>query len=89
MIFIGVFLLLQIISAFSPFFSLIGNFFSRRDEYAADAYAKKLCGTGADLSNSLIKLYDENKSDILLAPIYSLANDSHPTLLERIKAVED
>lgn len=89
MIFIGVFLLLQIISAFSPFFSLIGNFFSRRDECAADAYAKKLCGTGADLSNSLIKLYDENKSDILVAPIYSLANDSHPTLLERIKAVED
>lgn len=89
MIFVGAFLLLQMLGAFSPLLSIIGNFFSRRDEYAADTYAKSLCGTGADLSNSLIKLYDENKDDVLIAPLYSLVNDSHPTLLERIKAVED
>lgn len=86
--FIGLFLLGQIFSPLGIFWSLISNYFSRRDEYQADAYAKYLCGTGEYLSTALIKLNKENMSEITPPAIYCVFNYSHPTLLERMRAIK-
>jgi len=86
--FIGLFLLSEIFGGYGILAKVIENAFSRRDEYAADQFAAQLCGSGQPLATALIKLNKENKSEIQPARIYSIFNYSHPTLLERIRAVE-
>ena len=82
--FIGLFLATAIYGSVSEILSPFVNFFSRRDEYAADAYAKKVCGTGDDLISGLIKLNSENLSELLPSKLYAIWNYSHPTLAERV-----
>lgn len=83
-LFVGIFLCFEIAEGYLLFVSMLGNVFSRRDEYEADAYAKALCGTGEFLSSALIKLNTENKSDVHIAKAFSFAFYSHPTVLERL-----
>ena len=87
MMFVGVFLLSLVFGEWGIVFSPIANFFSRRDEFQADAFAKKICGNGEPLCTALIKLNKENLSEIQVPKIYSLFNYSHPPLLERIAAL--
>ena len=68
--------------------SLVSNFFSRKDEFQADAYSKEMCGTFQALISALIKLNKENLSELEPPKIYSMFNYSHPPLMERIKALE-
>ena len=68
-------------------FRPILNFLSRRDEFQADAFAKKICGSGEPLCMALIKLNKENLSEIQVPKIYSVFNYNHPPLLERIAAL--
>ena len=68
--------------------SLVSNFFSRKDEFQADAYSKEMCGTSQPLISALIKLNKENLSELEPPKIYSMFNYSHPLLMERIKALE-
>ena len=82
--FIGLFLLAEVFGGYG----FIGNFFSRRDEYEADSYAKELCGSGKPLSSALIALNQENNGEVRTAKIYSAFTYSHPTLLERLRALE-
>lgn len=87
--FMGVFLVTLVFGGFSSLLSPISNYFSRKDEFQADAFAKKLCGTGKTLSSSLIKLNKENLSELTEPKVYSIFNYSHPPLLERIRAIAD
>ena len=87
MMFVGLFLLAEIFGGYGDIPALIGNYFSRRDEFAADSYAMQLCGSGQSLATALIKLHSENLSEITPPKIYSLFNYDHPPLLERIRAV--
>lgn len=86
--FIGLMLASLVIGALQEIFSPILNFFSRKDEYAADAFAKKLTGTSDALISGLIKLNSENLSELLPPKIYVIWNYSHPTLVERIIALK-
>ena len=86
--FIALFLLSEVFGGYGIFVRLVSNFFSRKDEYEADAYAKKLCGSGKPLSSALIALNRENKGEVRTAKIYSAFTYSHPTLLERLRALE-
>ena len=86
--FIGLFLLSEVFGGYGIFARFIGNFFSRRDEYEADSYAKELCGSGKPLSSALIALNRENNDEVRTAKIYSAFTYSHPTLLERLRALE-
>jgi len=86
--FIGLFLATEIYGAVSEILSPVMNFFSRRDEYQADAYAKKVCGTGDYLISGLIKLNAENLSELLPPKLYVMWNFSHPTLVERVTALK-
>ena len=87
--FLGVFLISVVFGGFSTLLSPITNHFSRKDEFQADAFAKKLCGTGKPLTTSLITLNKENLSELTEPKIYSIFNYSHPPLIERIRAIAD
>jgi STE24 endopeptidase len=56
---------------------------SRRDEYAADAYAARQTAAG-DLVAALVKLYRDNAATLTPDPLYSLFHDSHPPASRRI-----
>lgn len=86
--FIGLFLAVTIYGSVSEILSPIANFSSRRNEYAADEYAAKICGTSEHLITGLIKLNNENLKELLPPPIYVFWNYSHPTLCERIKNLQ-
>lgn len=86
--FIGIFLLGLSFGGFDNLVSLISNASSRRDEFQADEYSMKMCGSGKPLSTALIKLNRENLSEFTPPKIYSVFNYNHPPLLERIRAVK-
>jgi STE24 endopeptidase len=76
---------------FSPISFVTGifsNIQSRKYEYQADNYAKQY-GLGNKLINSLIKMSVKNLSNLTPAPVYVFFHYSHPTLLQRKKAIED
>lgn len=74
---------------FSPISTLIGiltNMVSRRHEYQADAYAANF-GLGGALISGLITLSVSSLSNLTPHPLYVFFNYSHPTLLQRKKAL--
>lgn len=88
MMFVGVFLMSLVFGEWGGALSPIMNTLSRHDEFQADAFAKKLCGSGESLCTALIKLNKENLSEIQVPKIYSVFNYNHPPLLERIAALQ-
>ena len=71
----------------SPLFGLVASWFSRRAEYRADAQAVKE-GYGDALVSALKKLARENFSDLSPSPVLVALEYSHPTLSQRISAIE-
>lgn len=66
---------------------MIANYFSRKHEYQADAFAARE-GYGRDLIAALKRLHKESLSDINPHPVEVFLNYSHPTLSQRISAIE-
>ena len=64
------------------------NLFSRRHEFEADAFSAKVTLSASDLQNALLKLNEKNLSNLTPHPIYSFFYYSHPTLAERLKALD-
>ncbi len=60
---------------------------SRRNEFAADAFAVQL-GKGDALKGGLIKISVENLDNMVPDPWYSSYHYSHPPLVERLRAVD-
>ncbi len=76
---------------FSPISRILGifsNIISRRNEYQADRFASKY-GLAKHLVSGLIKLSVANLSNLTPHWLYVAINYSHPTLLQRKKALED
>ena len=71
----------------SPLFSLLINAFSRKAEYRADAQAVKE-GYGNELISALKKLARQNLSDLAPSPLIVKLEYSHPTLSQRIAAID-
>lgn len=74
---------------FSPISTFIGlglNTFSRKNEYEADAFAKSF-GLAAPLGNALKKLSESTLSNLTPHPYYVFFHYSHPTLLQRLRAL--
>lgn len=83
----GVFALLFIFgNVFLGFFSPFLNFFSRKNEFAADAYGAALTSKD-DMKNALIALARENKAFIRSSKIYTLFHLSHPSIDDRIRVL--
>lgn len=76
-----------IIWPLSTMLSAIGNYLSRRHEYEADAFAA-VEGYGEELISALKRLNKEALSDINPHPATVLLNYSHPTLSQRIEAID-
>jgi len=84
---IGLFLIGILISPLSLILAPIGNWFSRRNEYQADAYSLELYGDPEILEQSLIRLSEKNLSNLFPHPLVVLYRYSHPPLLARIAAI--
>lgn len=67
---------------------LITNGFSRKYEYEADAFATRY-HLGQKLIDALLKLSVNNLSNLLPHPLYVYFHYSHPTLLQRKRAIEE
>jgi STE24 endopeptidase len=65
---------------------LLMNLFSRKNEYEADAYAKQTYG-GTYLITALKKLSVNHLSNLQPHSAYVFFNYSHPTLLQRMRAM--
>jgi STE24 endopeptidase len=61
---------------------------SRRQEYEADRFAVEGVGSAAGLRSALLRLSRENLSNLAPHPLYSFFHYSHPTLAERLAALE-
>jgi STE24 endopeptidase len=63
------------------------NIWSRRFEYEADAFARRTMNEAHSLIGALRKLNEKNLSNLTPHPLYSGFYYSHPTLLERERAL--
>jgi len=85
--FAPVFLMFSLFSGLFTFWlTPISNYFSRKHEYEADAFASKI-SNAEDLKSALRKLHKKNLGNLTPHPIYSAFYYSHPTLLERENAL--
>ena len=81
-------LLLMLLGSTVSFWLLpLGNLLSRKYEYEADAYAAGVMGGTDSMIGALRKLAEKNLSNLIPDPIFSRFYYSHPTLLEREKAL--
>lgn len=71
----------------APLFGLLANGLSRRAEYRADAQAVEE-GCGESLISALKKLTQENFGELAPSPLLVKLEYSHPTLSQRIAAIE-
>lgn len=67
--------------------TIASNIYSRKHEYQADAFAARFAD-GNKLINALKKLSVNNLSNLTPHKLYVFFNYSHPTLLQRKKAME-
>lgn len=84
---VGVLLFMMISGDITFWVSPLFSWLSRKHEYEADAYAAQQ--TSAEpMASALVKLSEKNLSTLLPHPAYSAYHYSHPTLLERLGALQ-
>ncbi len=82
------FLLFGLLSGLVTFwFSPVMNGLSRKHEYEADTFARQAMGGPAAMLGALRKLAQKNLSNLTPHPWYSAFSYSHPTLVERERAL--
>lgn len=88
----GALALLVFFVLFSPvlgaIFMPVMSYFSRSHEFGADSFGAQN-SSKADMINALKKLGSQNKAFPLSHPLYSAVYHSHPSLSERISALEN
>ena len=62
----------------------IASYYSRKQEFEADAYAAQQ-SDAKDLVSALVKLYKDNASTLTPDPLHSAFYDSHPPAAARIE----
>lgn len=82
------FLLFGLLSGLVTFWiSPLGNLLSRKHEYEADAFACEAMGGTGSMIGALRKLAQKNLSNLTPHPWFSAFYYSHPTLVERERAL--
>jgi len=83
---------LIIFALFSGYFTFwmtpFTNLLSRKHEFEADRFSVETTNDANSMKSALLKLSRENLSNLTPHPLYSFYHYSHPTTVERIKAVE-
>ena len=77
-------LFFMVIPVFTYLLSPVASWFSRKDEFQADQYAKEQTEANA-LVSALVKLYDDNAATLTPDPLHSAFYDSHPPATIRIR----
>jgi len=86
-IFAGLIFFSMLFSPIEMILSIFMNILSRKNEYEADKFAKENGDLGEYLISALKKLSLNNLSNLTPHPFYTLLNYSHPTVMDRIKAL--
>jgi STE24 endopeptidase len=87
-VFIGLIIILQfLLQIYNTAMGYIMNVLSRLYEFQADQFAVEL-GYGKDLKSALVKLNKDNLGFPISDPLYSAWHHSHPTLLQRLAAID-
>jgi len=82
------FLLFGLLSGLATFwFTPVGNYFSRKHEYEADAFAREAVGGAQPMIGALRQLARKNLSNLTPHRWFSGFYYSHPTLVEREEAL--
>ena len=81
-------LLALLVGTISFWLSPLINMWSRKFEYEADAFARRTMDEAESLIGALRKLNEKNLSNLTPHPLYSGFYYSHPTLLERERALQ-
>ena len=76
-------LFLLVAPVFSFFLAPVMSYFSRRDEFQADAYAASQAD-GSQLASALLTLYQDNAATLTPDPAYVAFHYSHPPAIERL-----
>lgn len=84
---VALLLLMLVAGPFTFWVAPLTNFFSRRHEFQADAFARGAIGSFAPMIGALRKLTRENLSNLTPHPLFSAFYYSHPTLAERERAL--
>jgi STE24 endopeptidase len=71
-----------------PLVGILGNWMSRRHEYQADDFARRMVGAEPMMS-ALVKLSRDNASTLTTDPLYALVHFSHPPVPLRVQRLAE
>jgi len=83
----AVILMMQALKPIEIIFGVYFNFFSRKAEYKADAFAVKHTSKEA-ITNALVRLTKESFSNLVPHPLYVGIHYSHPPISDRLNAID-
>jgi STE24 endopeptidase len=83
----GLLLFFLLLPLVSEWFKAISSYFSRVQEFEADAYAARHADA-KDLATALVQLHRDNASTLTPDPIYAAVNNSHPAAAQRIAKLQ-
>ncbi len=69
------------------FMGIVMQYFSRKNEYAADRFAVETTRDAESFISALKKLAVHNLSNLMPHPMYVVLNYSHPPVLKRLEAI--
>jgi STE24 endopeptidase len=84
----ALFIFMKVAGPFAFFLSPLTSMLSRKHEYEADRFSAESLGDPQPMIRGLVKLTKENLSNLTPHPLYSFFYYSHPTVMERIRALE-
>ena len=76
-----------VVEMVGPMVSVAGNWVSRRHEYQADDFARRMVGAGP-MASALVRLARDNASTLTTDPWYALVNFSHPPVVDRVERLQ-
>jgi len=84
----ALFVFMKTAGPFAFLLSPLSSWLSRKHEYEADRFAVQAVEDRQPMIQSLVKLTADNLSNLTPHPLYSFFYYSHPTVMERILALE-
>ena len=79
---------LLVLQMTGPALSILGNALSRRHEYQADDFARRMVGADP-MIGALVKLSRDNAATLTTDPLFALVNFSHPPVPQRVRRLRE